>query len=74
MWKQRCSGCMCVYPVVDYSWLPGSVMHQGSSVIPPGMAEGRSGPASHNGLETGFTLSIAYFTSRKLGRMRLSGS
>lgn len=35
---------MCVYPVVDYSWLTGSVTHQGSSVIPPGMAEGTLAP------------------------------
>lgn len=35
---------MCVYAVVDYSWLTGCMTHQGSSVIPPGMAEGALPP------------------------------
>jgi len=42
-------------------------MLQGSSVTPPGTAGERSGPASHNGLQMGFTLSIAYSIRRKLG-------
>lgn len=65
---------MCVYPGVDFSWGTGPMMPtspclmlQGGSVIPPGMADERSGLAFHNELEMGFTLSIAYFTSGKLG-------
>lgn len=47
---------------------PACLMLQGGSVILPGTADERSGPAFHSGLGMDFTLSVAYFTSRKLGR------
>lgn len=38
---------------------PACLTPQGGSVIPPGMADEKSGPALHSGLEMGFSLSIS---------------